>query len=486
MISHYYYYFGSRACRHFNPKYPHNIDHKHLARQFKYKQFVLDSCVTTTATVTLVESMIVSNKDHTFVSGAIHGLAGLPSIMMPIIMQWRGRKFSFIVACFVSIAGWILAYTAKTTTVILISESFHGLGSNSIYAVTCLSITEMMAPEYRDTFIQLYYIFLLVTMALNGLLTQYLHWKTISIIMCVPMILALLIACTWPESPYWLAYKGEFNKCEKAFRWLRGTDTLWKKELEELINAQRENQSTRKTANIKNFWNNITSRAFYVPYIHIFVLEFLVHGTGCIIILIYSIELFQKATDNNNVAFFGSFIVSVIQLLGIGFSIVLNRYFMKNTILLGSIFGAVVALLSASCVSYLQSVGALSSESFACLFCLIIYMISASIGIMPVAYPVASSLMPVKHRGVGGVLYVTNTCLFHTLALKLAPYLFFYINLYGTFFLFAMNGVICGLVIWKFIPETKGRTLQEIENYYVHGKFNINASERDESNSCML
>ncbi|KOB74225.1 Sugar transporter, partial [Operophtera brumata] len=418
--------------------------------------------------------------------GAIHGLAGIPSILMPTIMQWRGRKFSFIAACLVSIAGWILAYTAKTATVILISESFHGLGSNSIYAVTCLSITEMMAPEHRDTFIQLYYIFLSMTMAINGLLTQYLHWKTISIIMCVPMILALLIACAWPESPYWLAYKGEYGKCEQAFRWLRGTDALSKKELQEIINTQRGNVTARKTKNVKYFWNTITSRDFYIPCVHVFVLEFLVQGIGCIILLIYSIELFQKATGNNSIAFFGGFIVNVIQLLGVVLSIVLNRYFKKNTILLGSIFGAVVALLSASFVSYLQSVGTLSSESLACLFCLIIYMISTSIGVIPVAYPVASALMPVKHRGIGGVFYVTNTCLLHTLALKLAPYLFIYIHLYGTFILFAMNGVICGLVIWKFIPETKGKTLQEIENYYVYGKFNTNRNEHDQNNECWI
>ncbi|KOB63358.1 Sugar transporter [Operophtera brumata] len=406
--------------------------------------------------------------------GAIHGLAGLPSILMPTIMQWQGRKNAFIAACLISITGWILTYTAKTSTALLISESFHGLGNNCIYAVTCLSMTEMIAPRYRDAFIQMYFAAEFIMMALTGLMVQFIHWKTISIIMCVPMILALLTACQWPESPYWLAYKGEFAKCEQAFLLLRGTETNSKKELEELIHAQKERVSEAKTTNTKSlnkFWNKIASADFYVPCVHIFVLEYLVYGTGCIVIVIYSIELIQKATSNENIVFLSSFIVNIIIFLGSVLSIVINKYLNKKTVLLSSILGATGSLVSASVVSYLQSIGTISEKSLVCLFCLVIYLISISLGIMPLAYPIASALIPVKHRGIGGMLYVTNTCVLHTLTLKLSPYLFLYINLWGTFLVFAANGICCGLIIWKFIPETKGRTLQEIEDFYTYGNF---------------
>ncbi|KAJ0171773.1 hypothetical protein K1T71_012536 [Dendrolimus kikuchii] len=64
--------------------------------------------------------------------GSIHGLAGMLSILMPTLMQWKGRKIAFLTSCFLIIAGWVLVYAASSVTTILISESLHGLGSNSI------------------------------------------------------------------------------------------------------------------------------------------------------------------------------------------------------------------------------------------------------------------------------------------------------------------------------------------------------------------
>lgn len=409
-----------------------------------------------------------------YVTGSIHGLAGIPSIFMPTLMQWRGRKFAFITACLASIIGWILSYLAQTSTVILIAESFHGFGSNSIYAVSCLSIIEMMAPKHRDTFIQLYYIFLSSAMALNGLLVQYLHWKTISIIMSVPMILAVLLATKWPESPYWLAYKSRYSKCEESFKWLRGDDAVSNRELKELINAQKciiKKQKFKEQFSVRRFFNTITSRDFYIPLSHIFVLEYVVQGVGFIIVLIYSIELFNKASNNNPVALYGSFIVNILQFCGIIISIILSRLLKRKTLLLTSLFSSTTFLISASVICYLQEISILSKDSLLSVYCLILYMACLSVGVVPMAYPIASALMPVKYKGIGGIFYVTNTCILHTLSLKVAPYLFLTIHLWGTFLIFALNGMICGLVIWRFVPETKDRSLQEIEDFYMNGKW---------------
>lgn len=305
-------------------------------------------------------------------------------------------------------------------------------------------------------------------MASVGVIARYLHWKTISLIMCTSMFCAFFIACTWPESPSWLAYKGEFDRCEKAFVWLRGTDENSKKELRELISAQKEQLTTtrNKKQTLKHFKEIMMRRDFYLPSLYIFLLMNLMYWSGTLVILIYTTDIIMKATGNAEIAAFGGIIVNTILFLGISTTSVLLRYFRNKSLLLCSAFGTALSLASAFVVTFLQSMEILPRDSLLCLYCVIAYMIANSLGVNSIVFSMAAELMPVKHRGLGGGLYVVFTCILHTSSLKTYPYLFTYIGLWGTFLIYAINAVVCGVLIWRYVPETKGRTLQEIEDYY--------------------
>ncbi|KOB72931.1 Sugar transporter [Operophtera brumata] len=392
---------------------------------------------------------------------------------MPAIMQWKGRKFAFISACLVSIMGWVLAYAANNSLTVLISESFHGLGNNSLLAVSLLSISEMVSPKFRSVSMVSFHVVQSFGMALVAILGRYLHWKTVSWIMCLPVLVALLMGLMWPESPSWLAYKGRFEKCEQAFIWLRGTDEFSKRELHELISSQKENMKLDKSHTSGFKLQTLLRRDFYLPSLHMFVLLCLTYWSGSLVIVIYSVEIIKTATHNENAAFFCNILANSILFVFSGLSAVLIRRFPNKSVLLFSITGTIVSLLCFSIVSYMQSIEMISKDSLVCLYLLVAYMIASTLGVLPIVFTVAAELMPVKHRGLGGALYVIFTCILHATSLKSAPYLFLYINLWGTLLLYAINATICGLIIWKCVPETKGRTLGELEDFYVHGNFYI-------------
>lgn len=392
---------------------------------------------------------------------------------MPSLMQWRGRKLAFVTACFVFCLGWMVAFAAQNITSVLISECLLGFGSNCIFTISWLSISEMTSPEHRETFMLHYMLCQLITMSLNGLLTQYLHWKTIALVMMVPTLFSVMIGLAWPESPYWLAYKGKISRCEKSFKWLRGSGPEANKELNDLIKKQRETSVVYSDNNItlNKFWSSITDKAFYVPAIHMFFLDCLPFWSGLPVILIYSIDVINKTTENETAKFFSALILNAIAFCGMAGNIILIKYFKKKTIVLNSACGMIVFLVGASIVSFLQSVGTLSKDSVLCLLFLVAYTLSASLGVMGTPYAISSSLMPVKYRGMGGTLLFINGCLLHASVLKVAPYLILYINLWGTFLVYTLNAAVCSLVILKYIPDTDSRTLNEIENYYVYGVF---------------
>lgn len=387
-------------------------------------------------------------------------------------MQWRGRKFAFITACIIIIISWILAFIASNVTTLLICESFQGLGTNSLLAASLLSLSEMVAPKYRSISLQMFGTAQSLGMALVGIMVPYVHWKTISIIMSVPIVIALLAACMWPESPSWLAFKGEFDRCEKAFVLLRGDDEVSKRELKALINAQRENCTRNQfDSPMANFKAQIKRRDFYMPCLHMFLLINMMYWSGSAVVLIYAIDLLRKSTQNENVAYFGGVAISSILFVGVATTGVLIKFFNNKTVLIWSTFTASVGLLSVVIVTYLQSVHVLASDSTLSLYSLIAFMVPNCLGLNSLVFDIAAELMPVKHKGIGGALYIVYNCILLTSSLKLSPYLFLYLDIWGTFLIYTLNSVICGLLVWRYIPETKGRTLQEIEDYYMYGSF---------------
>lgn len=285
------------------------------------------------------------------------------------------------------------------------------------------------------------------------------------------MVLSVAVAFSLPESPYWLAYKGNFEKCEKNFIWLRGSDAASKKELRELPHGAWEQTNSFGVKSYRHFWLNILCKDFYKPALYICILQFLIYGSGSIVTLIYPIVMLKKLTCNDNISSFGGFIMNALLCLGMCISIIMDKFFNKKNVLLGSVLCAVSCMLTGSVFFYLQNIRLWPSESLVGLCCLSGFMLFSSVGIVGSPYSIAAALMPVKNRGLGRALILINTGLFHTMTLKSAPYMFLYLDMWGTYLVYSCVSICCGLFIWRYVPETKGRSLQEIENFYNYGTY---------------
>ncbi|XP_012544247.1 uncharacterized protein LOC105841355 isoform X4 [Bombyx mori] len=104
-------------------------------------------------------SMILDMDLRTWI-GSTHGLVGIPCILMPTFMQWRGRKLSFILTCLLIIIGWAWTAAASNATHIIIGECFHGLGAHSLVIYIDLwgtfliyAINAMFGAYYVHTYV---------------------------------------------------------------------------------------------------------------------------------------------------------------------------------------------------------------------------------------------------------------------------------------------------------------------------------------------
>lgn len=327
----------------------------------------------------------------------------------------------------------------------------------------------MVCPKYRNICLILYGTLQALGISSVGVLGRYLHWKTVSLIMSCPVLLAIPIGCTWPESPSWLAYKGRFRECELAFEKLRGINEESKKEMTALVHSQKKTLKIKQVSTLKDLRKTITSRDFYLPTLHTFVLINSLYWGGGMPVVIYSSDMILNLSGRLNQEL--KLIMDVTLFIGFNIATVLVYYYSSKKVMLFSMSGSAVFMTSATIVAYLQYLGTLPKDSELGVYCLVGFVAFLSLGSSCIGFSISSEVMPVKHRGVGGCLYVIYTCVLHSSALKAYPYLSVYINLWGVFLLYAVYGIFSIVFIWKYVPDTRNRTLQEIEEYYANGYF---------------
>ncbi|CAH2218149.1 jg26697, partial [Pararge aegeria aegeria] len=137
-------------------------------------------------------------------------------------MQCWGRKIGFRCSGLSVLIGWIILCFANSSGTVIIAEVFQGAGIKILLVVSMVIISEMVEPKIRNISIVSYGIIQTVVILVVHTAGNFIHWKTISLLMCFPIGLALISSCIWPESPAWLAYKGRFDESRNSFIWLRG------------------------------------------------------------------------------------------------------------------------------------------------------------------------------------------------------------------------------------------------------------------------
>lgn len=407
-------------------------------------------------------------------------------------MQRSGRKLGFHICCLLVVLGWTIIYFARNAATIIVGESCQGLGAKSLLVVSYMSISEMVHPKYRNILMLFYSINQTVGVTLVHVMGRFFYWRNISIIMAIPITIGFLLSCSWPESPAWLALKGRFDECRKSFIWLRGTEEDAITEMNALIRSQTElfklsNSITPKKSNkmemIKEIWANITSRDLYLPSFHMIMLLSVYYWSGNLIFLVYAMNMVENVTKNEESAFIGMIIMDCVTLLGNVVAYIFFKYYNNKPILLFSGIGSAGFLLASSIVSYLQFVKMVPEDSLLCLYFLIGFMIASSLGIYTTPYVMAAEIMPIRHRGIGGSLMVIVICSSYSFTLKIAPYLVLYLQLHGTFLLYTITLSMCLFWVWKFVPETKNKTLQSIEENYVDTAKPVIAESEPQSQS---
>nr|XP_032525019.1 facilitated trehalose transporter Tret1-like [Danaus plexippus plexippus] len=291
------------------------------------------------------------------------GIASIPGFLSSsFLMEMYGRKKAHVAVLIPGIVGWLIIYFATSIPVLLCGRCLCGFAVGATISLGAIVIGEYTSPKNRGIFLNLKTAAVCLGNMAVHILAHFLNWNTIALIAVIPLMLALLIILTWPESPSWLASKRRFDESQKSFYWLRGNGKRAILEMEDLLRTQKEKLSQ-----------------------------------------------YPEHVDSSNMImdFIGKF---------------KDRSFVKPLIIV----------------------------CFA------------------------------------GLLLESILCIYLMMAMQATPYLLVTVQVYGTFAVFGLLMGISLIALYVILPETKDRTLQQIEYYFQTGKFRHDNLGIDEVNMKML
>ncbi|KAF8401593.1 hypothetical protein HHK36_012538 [Tetracentron sinense] len=280
-------------------------------------------------------------------------------------------------------------------------------------------------------------------------------WRTLALIGIIPCIVLLLGLFLIPESPRWLAKVGHQKEFEVALQKLRGKDADISQEAEEIQDYIETLQHLPKSRILDLFQR----RYLRSVIVGIGLMVFQQFG-GINGICFYVSAIFEAAGFPSNV---GTIIYACIQFPITALGAILMDRAGRRPLLFVSASGLLVGCILVG-TSFYMKVHELSLEwvPILALIGIMTYIGSFSMGMGAVPWVIMSEIFPINVKGTAGSL-VTLVNWFGSWAVSFTFNFLMSWSSYGTFLLFAVVNALAILFVAKIVPETKGRTLEEIQ-----------------------
>lgn len=201
--------------------------------------------------------------------------------------------------------------------------------------VCVMVLTEYTSPKYRGFFLTFKSATFGWGMLVANTMGTFLHWKSIPLLGCALSIYAFLTCLLWPESPYWLASKQQYNECSKSHYWLKGNNEESIKELNSLIKQQKDLNDMKIgiTRNkFKKVLDALTSKQFCKPFGYTMLMLLLYYFCGKMACNVYALQLIKNVTKSEPTAYTGMLIIDAVTVLSMYLTSAIVKFYKRKTL----------------------------------------------------------------------------------------------------------------------------------------------------------
>jgi sugar porter (SP) family MFS transporter len=367
-----------------------------------------------------------------------------------------GRRPTVLGTAALFVAGVLLAATSPSYGVLVGARVVIGLAVGSASMVVPLYIGEVVPPRMRGALVSFNQ--LAIT---SGILVSYLvdyglasrqNWRLMFGLAAIPAILMFTGMLFQRESPHWLIAQGREDEARAVLRKVR-----------EPAFVEPEIAQVRTLSQRRSSFREVFNPALRHVMIIGVMLAVFQQITGINTIIYYAPTLLSSAGLGNSAALLANVVNGAVN---VGMTIVAIRLLDRTgrrPLLLGGTAGMVLGMLVVALTFAIGGSQLHGGAAYIAIAGLLLYTGSFAIGLGPVFWLLISEIYPVRIRGQAmSVATMANwganfvvTASFLTLLSALGNA--------GTFFLFAGLSIVALAYFQRQVPETKNRSLQDIE-----------------------
>ena len=280
-------------------------------------------------------------------------------------------------------------------------------------------------------------------------------WRAMLGMEALPALTFFILVFTIPESPRWLIVHGKERKAEVILDKIAST-----------LDAQKEIREIRETlAMEKGSWKMLWEPGMRMAVFLGVALAVLAQFTGIDAIIYYGPRIMEKAGFEIGDALGGQVIIGIINVLFTLFAIWKIDTLGRKPLLMAGTTGMLVSLLVIGMLFALQM-----AEGLLLIVFILIFIASFAFSLGPVVWVILSEIYPNKIRGRTMSIATVATWIGTSIIGQMIPISLESIGPMYTFWIFALFCLPTLYIGWKLMPETKGRTLEEIEKFWLRHK----------------
>jgi len=405
----------------------------------------------------------------------IASIFGLGAIFGGFAAAYLGSKYgqrkALIMLAVPDMVAWVLIASAQNMPMMLIGRFLSGFSAAGYSPSIQIYVAEIAQPQHRGWLGGL----TTPTMALGALLSyglgSVISWHYVAAMgVFIPMLMVPLVAFL-PDSPYRFLQLGDEKKALQVIEKFRKQGANALAELLAIADSLRPIGDLKDEYSLKEAVENLTGRQYRRPFLRLNFLFLLMTFTGNFAITFYAVEVFQHAGNGYINEYVSAIIIGAIKLLGSILFIPAVKLISRRMLICSSAFVMGVSMSILGLAMYSHETGVFHLDNTVAwlpLLCVILYMLADPMGVGSVPFLYLGEFYPSEMRSLlsGVTIGISNLEMF--VVVKTFPNLTSSMGDSGTFWLYAGFCFVTILYTLVWIPETKGRSLEDIESYFGH------------------
>lgn len=419
--------------------------------------FGYDTGVISGAILFIREDFVLSSIAQEVTVSAVLIGAVIGASISGMLADKYGRKIMIVLASIIFGVGAIFSAVSPNVNALIISRVVVGIAIGMASFIVPLYIAEVAPINIRGALVSLNQLAITLGIVISYMVDLYFapngSWRWMLGLALIPSLILALGMLFMPPSPRWLISKGFKSKAVNVLKKIRGIDNVDKEvnEIEQTLLLENEGK-----------WSDLLEPKIRSALLIGIGLAAFQQLTGINTVIYYAPTILEFAgLQTATVTIFATVGIGVVNVLLTVVSILLIDKVGRRPLLLVGISGMIVSLGIMGLAFIIP--GLTSSLGWVAVICLMLYVGSFAISLGPIFWLMIAEIYPLRIRGramsiVTMINWATNLVVAITFLTIIEL-----LGTSGTFWLYGTIAVLSLLFVYYRVPETKGKSLEEIE-----------------------